>query len=121
MLSLGVDPEERKGVSGKTQQDELGFTVGMVNPKHYRSVEVSEGKSYLIGNDIKGDRLEEYKALLLEFVDVFAWSYADLKGVSPEICEHRIELLDGKYPVRQRQYRLNPRYSMLVKNEIDKL
>ena len=95
--------------------------MGMVNPRHHKTIEISEGKSYLIGNDIKGDRLEEYKALLLEFVDVFAWSYADLKGVSPEICEHRIELLDGKYPVRQRQYRLNPRYSMLVKNEIDKL
>ena len=93
----------------------------MVDPKHYRVVKVSEGKEYQIGNSIQGEDLEEYIALLNEFHDVFAWNYSDLKGVLPQLCEHKIELQDGAYPIRQRQYRLNPKYSMKVKDELDKL
>ena len=51
----------------------------------------------------------------------FAWSYTDFKGVPPEICEHRIELEPDAKPIRQRQYRMNPKYSLMVKEEIDKL
>ena len=54
-------------------------------------------------------------------IKVFAWSYKDLRGVPPEICEHKIILEEGATPVRQRQYRMNPKYSLLVKEEIDKL
>ena len=113
--------EEKSGVSGFTEPGSLGYTIGMVNPKHYRPVLVSEGKEYQIGNSIQGEELEQYKSILNEFSDVFAWDYSDLKGVSPELCQHKIDLLEGTYPIRQRQYRLNPKYSLLVKDEIDKL
>jgi hypothetical protein len=52
---------------------------------------------------------------------VFAWNYTDLKGVPSEICEHKIDLEPDAKPVRQRQYRMNPKYSLMVKEEIDKL
>jgi len=51
----------------------------------------------------------------------FAWNYEDLKGVPPEIFQHKIELEPDTKPVRQRQYRMNPKYSLMVKEEIDKL
>jgi transposase InsO family protein len=54
-------------------------------------------------------------------IHVFAWTYKDLRGVPPEVCEHKIVLEEGVAPVRQRQYRMNPKYSLLVKEEIDKL
>lgn len=41
-------------------------------------------------------------------IKVFAWTYKDLRGVPPEVCEHRIILEEGTMPVRQRQYRMNP-------------
>ena len=34
---------------------------------------------------------------------------------------HHIDLIDGAIPVRQRQYRLNPKYSLTVKEEINRL
>ena len=52
---------------------------------------------------------------------MFAWSHEDLTGIPPEYGEHRIDLKDDAVPIRQRQYRLNPKYSLLVKEEIDKL
>ena len=54
-------------------------------------------------------------------MDAFAWTYKDLKGIPPDVCEHRIILEPNTKPVRQRQYRMNPTYSLLVKEEIDKL
>ena len=54
-------------------------------------------------------------------IKVFAWTYKDLRGVPPEVCEHKIVLEEGTTPVRQRQYRMNPKYSLMVKEEIDKL
>jgi hypothetical protein len=33
-------------------------------------------------------------------IKVFAWTYKDLRGVPPEICEHKIVLEEGTTPVR---------------------
>ena len=44
-----------------------------------------------------------------------------MRGVAPEICQHKIILEEGTTPVRQRQYTMNPKYSLLVKEEVDKL
>lgn len=41
-------------------------------------------------------------ALLKEYVDVFAWSYADMLGVDREIAEHRILLYPDSKPKQQK-------------------
>jgi hypothetical protein len=68
--------------------------------------------------------LDEYegkvKELLLKFKDVFAFTYKDMKGIPPHICEHKIELQPEAKPVRQMRYRMNPNYAAKVKEEIDK-
>ncbi|KAL3687533.1 hypothetical protein R1sor_013842 [Riccia sorocarpa] len=43
-----------------------------------------------------------------------------MKGIPPTLGEHRIDLNEGATPIRQRQYRINPKYSILVRDEIDK-
>ena len=54
-------------------------------------------------------------------IKVFAWTYKDLRGVPPEVCQHKIVFEEDAAPVRQRQYCMNPKYSLMVKEEIDKL
>jgi hypothetical protein len=39
--------------------------------------------------------------------------------IPPCLGQHRIDLLEGSIPIRQRQYRLNTKYSVMVKEEID--
>jgi hypothetical protein len=63
----------------------------------------------------------EYARILKDYFDVFAWTPTDLEGIPAELGEHAIDLQEGAVPVRQRQYRLNPRYSLMVKGEIDRL
>jgi hypothetical protein len=93
----------------------------IVSPTDYGKEEVERGKTFYISNDIKGEEREEYARILRDYSDVFAWTPTDLEGIPSELGEHAIDLQEGAVPVRQRQYRLNPRYSLMVKEEIDQL
>ena len=93
----------------------------IVNPTDYSKVETKEGKAFYLANALDSKDRQSYVSLLSEFSDVFAWSPSNLTGISPRLGEHQIDLVEGAVPVRQRQYRLNPRYSLMVKEDIDRL
>ena len=57
----------------------------------------------------------------LEYKDVFAWTYKDLKGVSPELCVHRISLVEGVVLVWKQSYRMNKNYAAQVTEEINRM
>ena len=84
-------------------------------------MEVAKGNIFYLGKSVSGIERTEYLTLLKDFSDVFAWMPSDLKGILLELEEHHINLVDGSVPVWQRQYRLNPKYSLLMKEEIDRL
>ena len=58
---------------------------------------------------------------LKEYRDVFAWTYKDLKGVDPAICQHTIPMRDDAKPSKQRPYTYNENFANKIKEEIDKL
>jgi hypothetical protein len=93
----------------------------VVSPTDYGKEEVEQGKTFYISNDIKGEERAEYARILKDYSDVFAWAPTDLEGIPAELGEHTIDLQEGAVLVRQRQYRLNPRYSLMVKEVIDRL
>ena len=103
------------------EEGNLGRIKGIVNPTDYSKVETKEGKVFYLANTLDNNERQSYVSLLSEFSDVFAWSPSDLTGISPKLGEHRIDLVEGAVPVRQRQYWLNPRYSLMVKEDIDRL
>ncbi len=37
--------------------------------------------------------------LMVNYRDIFAWSYKDLKGIPREICEQKIELMVNAQPI----------------------
>ncbi|XP_057795599.1 uncharacterized protein LOC131011750 [Salvia miltiorrhiza] len=51
----------------------------------------------------------------------FGWGLADIKGISPATCMHRIHLEEGARPKRDGQRRLNPVLMEVVRKEILKL
>jgi len=44
----------------------------------------------------------QIKKLLVNYCDVFAWIYKDLKGIPREICEHKIDLVANAQPIKQK-------------------
>jgi len=59
--------------------------------------------------------------LLKEFKDIFAKTYKDLRGIPLNVVQQQIEL-DTLIPLaHQAKYQLNPNYTTIVKQDIDKL
>ncbi|KAM2154965.1 hypothetical protein ACFX1Q_046718 [Malus domestica] len=67
--------------------------------------------------------LEEEKLIrvLKEHKTAIGWTLADIMGISPTTCMHRIFLEEGAKPTREAQRRLNPPMMEVVKKEIIKL
>ena len=59
--------------------------------------------------------------IFLEYKDVFAWTYKDLKGVLSELCVHRILLIEGAILVWKQPYRMNKNYVARVTEEINRM
>ncbi|RVW88670.1 Retrovirus-related Pol polyprotein from transposon 297 [Vitis vinifera] len=73
-----------------------------------------------IGSDLSTDERDSLIQLLRSYLDVFAWSYEDMPGLDPSIVQHRLPLLPQARPVKQKLRRLHPRWSLQVKEEIQK-
>ena len=65
-------------------------------------------------------KLEEEKLLrvLRDHKNALGWSLADLKGIRPSMCMHRILLEDGHKPSVEVQRRLNPTMKEVVRKEV---
>jgi hypothetical protein len=74
-----------------------------------------------LGVDCTIDEVDQYVALFKEYLDVFAWSYDDLKAYDKTIFQHIIPLREGANPVKQKIRIMNPKLKPLVKVELEKL
>ena len=45
--------------------------------------------------------------------------FDDLKGISPTLCQHKINLEEDAKPVRDHQRRLNPKMKEVVRKGLD--
>ena len=64
--------------------------------------------------------MEEEKLLrvLRDHKNAIGWSLADLKGIRPSMCMHRILLEDGHKPSVEAQRRFNPTMKEVVRKEV---
>jgi hypothetical protein len=53
--------------------------------------------------------------------NAFGWTIADIKGISPLICTHKIYLEENVKPSREMQRRFNPNTKEVVTNKVIKL
>ena len=76
-----------------------------VRPSDWKEINLAredeEPRIIKIGSQLTDKEVQQYKDLMLEFIDVFAWSYMDLKGMPPEIVQHTIPLFPDTKPIRQ--------------------
>jgi hypothetical protein len=75
----------------------------------------------IIAFDLQEDQESELISVLKEHKEAIGWTLADLKGIDPSICMHRIHLEDDAKPSREAQRRLNPNMKEVVMKEVVKL
>eukprot|EP00253_Pinus_taeda_P023260 PITA_23260 len=88
------------------------------SPSKSITVEIEPGKTLNINPNLTDDQKQQLMKLLRENKEAFAWDYTDMKGISPELCTHRIYIKEGSQPVCQPQRRINPNLREIVKEEL---
>ena len=61
-----------------------------------------------IGTFLSHDERSRLIDLLRSYLDVFAWSYEDMRGLDPSIVQHRLPILPHDRPIKQKLRRLHP-------------
>ncbi len=56
--------------------------VDVIRPEQYRKIAVKEGKEFNLGYAFESQEEKVIQELLLEYLDVFAWTHFDLIGVN---------------------------------------
>ncbi|KAL5736109.1 hypothetical protein ACOSQ2_030897 [Xanthoceras sorbifolium] len=68
---------------------------------------------------------QNIRARLLSFLtarhDSFAWSHADMIGISPEVLVHRLQVDPDHPPVKQKRRKFAPERNKVINEEIQKL
>nr|GEV64224.1 reverse transcriptase domain-containing protein [Tanacetum cinerariifolium] len=75
----------------------------------------------IISSQLFKEKKNKLISVLKKYKQDFAWKTIDIPGICPAFCKHKIQLLDDKKPVVQKQRRLNPNMQEVVKKEIMKL
>ena len=74
-----------------------------------------------IGDYLNDEMVAHIADLLHDYQDLFPTKFIEMKGIVGDLGVMRIPLKEDARPVKQRPYRLNPRYKEKVKDEIDKM
>jgi ribonuclease HI len=80
-----------------------------------------EPKFVKLSSSLTQEQRAKYTELLREFVDVFAWTYEDLKTYDTSVIEHKIPLKEEAKPFRQKLRQINPVLLPVMEREVKKL
>lgn len=72
----------------------------------------------IISSALSSFQEEKLIRVLREFKSAIGWTIADIKGISPFFCMHKILLEDDSKPSVEHQRRLNPIMKEVVKKEV---
>ncbi|KAL4306460.1 hypothetical protein AHAS_Ahas16G0180500 [Arachis hypogaea] len=92
-------------------------------PSHLKYAFLEDNQRFLviITSELSSEEEEKLLDVLRKYKKAIGWSLADIVGIDPRKCMHRIFLQDRARPVRQPQRRLNSTILDVVKKEVTRL
>ena len=87
-------------------------TINLSNDENSRLIK--------IGLTLNEKEKKDLQELLMEFQEVFAWSYEDMPRIDPEIAQHHIDTHDHMVPVKQNLRRMRIECLLKIKEEVTK-
>ncbi|GJS29371.1 putative nucleotidyltransferase, ribonuclease H [Tanacetum coccineum] len=120
-----IDEEVQKYTPRTLKDDPLDFYLTGENEEILNVAEVQEIQKCLhhtlpviVASDLSGLQEEALLNVLSKYKAAVGWTIADLKGISPSLCMHRIVTDPDVKPSRDAQRRLNPNMKEVVKKEV---
>ena len=74
----------------------------------YAFLAPNEKLPVIIAKDLLPEQEERLLNILRQNMKAIGWTLADIPGISPSTCMHRIQLEEGVKPVRQPQKKTKP-------------
>lgn len=74
-----------------------------------------------IAADLAPELQAQLTACLTKNRDIFAWSPSEITGVSPAVMEHKLNLIPGVQPVRQKRRHFSADQDKIIREEVNKL
>ncbi|CAN6726820.1 unnamed protein product [Malus baccata var. baccata] len=113
--SLGVPKQPILPSSDQAPKLELKLL-----PSHlkYAHLGVNETLPVIIAADLNDTEEDKLLRVLRKYQDALGWTLADIKGISPALCMHRIFMEAGTKPIVEAQRRLNPIMNEVVSVEV---
>ncbi|PIN20438.1 DNA-directed DNA polymerase [Handroanthus impetiginosus] len=122
--SRGIESLERTAPSKvlKPSIEEPPTLVLKPLPSHlcYVYLGKSDTLPVIISSSLSDLQVEKLLRVLRNHKGAIGWTIADIKGISPSFCMHKILLEDDQKPSVESQRRLNPIMKEVVKKEIIK-
>ena len=89
-------------------------------PSHLRYAYLGNASTLpvIIAASLTATEEDKLLRVLRDQKNVLGWSLADLKGIHPSMCMHRILLEDGHKPSVEASRRLNPTMKEVVHKEV---
>ncbi|CAN6544766.1 unnamed protein product [Malus baccata var. baccata] len=92
-------------------------------PSHlkYAHLGVNKTLPVIIAADLNDTKEDKLLRVLRKYQDALGWTLADIKGISPALCMHRIFMEAGTKPTVEAQRHLNPIMKEVVRVKVMKL
>ena len=79
------------------------------------------GKRTYVSSLLSKEEKEQLRQVLLDNIDVFAWTHSDMTGISPTHASHKLNVTLSARLVRQRVRRVHPNCHQIIQVEVDNL
>uniref|UniRef100_A0A2N9GBC9 Integrase catalytic domain-containing protein n=1 Tax=Fagus sylvatica TaxID=28930 RepID=A0A2N9GBC9_FAGSY len=104
--------EERQNIAEPTEElEEIVLVKGLHNEK----------KTTRIGTSMTEGVRDSIVRFLRENADIFAWSHADMPGISTNVVAHQLNVNPSFHPVKQKRRVFAPERNAAIMEEVDKL
>ncbi|KAM1943148.1 hypothetical protein ACFX15_011526 [Malus domestica] len=113
--SLGMPKQPFLPLSDQAPKLELKLLPSHLKYAHLR---VNETLPVIIAADLNDTEEDKLLRVLRKYQDALGWTLADIKGISPALCMHRIFMEAGTKPIVEAQRRLNPITKEVVRVEV---
>ena len=118
-----LDLDQRKALPIKPSLIEAPTLDLKPLPDHLKYVYLGESETLpiIVASDLMSEHEEALIKLLQQYRKAIGWTLADIQGISPSFCMHKITLEEGSFRSIEQQRRLNPAMKEVVKKEVIKL
>ena len=114
-------PVEPLGILSKPKEDPVFDLKPLPDTLKYAYLDEKKVYPVIINSNLSGYEEERLLEVLRKHRGAIGYTLDDLKGISPSICQHTINLEPDAKPVVDHQRRLNPKMMDVVRTEILKL